>query len=237
VSARARSGSPARWFALAGTAVVLADSPPVHAMADRSFTGHMLQHLLLLVVAAPALVLARPVETLAGLLPRRPVALARARRRRYDAAMVLVRPALAIVILVVIHVTSIYERALRSGTVHLLEHAGFVAAGWCLWSSVLASRVHRGAWRVASAFGATAATALLGMVLATSDPISATYVRRQGAAAALRDQQLGASLMWVGGMALTLPLVMVAVWRWAAAEERAEHRREQLASGAPFSSS
>jgi putative membrane protein len=49
-----------------------------------------------------------------------------------------------------------------------------------------------------------------------------------GVADAVADQHNGAALMWVGGMALTLPLVLVAVWRWASAEEQAVRRREQL---------
>ena len=37
-----------------------------------------------------------------------------------------------------------------------------------------------------------------------------------------------AGLMWVGIIALTMPLLMLAVWRWAAAEQRQAERREQL---------
>jgi putative membrane protein len=219
------------WWALGVAVLVVADSPPVHAMAERSFTGHMLQHLLILAAAAPALVLARPGRTFARLVSARMIARARGAGRAARPALVVAGPVVANVILVVIHVTSIYERALRSEAWHVAEHAGFLVAGFLLWSAVLAPLVVRGPWRVATAFATVAATSLLGMVIATSrTPLSSTYVERQGLDAALDDQRLGASLMWVGGMALTVPLVVAAVWRWAAAEERATQRRERLAA-------
>jgi hypothetical protein len=58
-------------------------------------------------------------------------------------------------------------------------------------------------------------------------------VDRRGYASALRDQRMGAGLMWVGMIALTMPLLMLAVWRWAAAEQRQAERQEQLVSGDP----
>jgi hypothetical protein len=51
-----------------------------------------------------------------------------------------------------------------------------------------------------------------------------------GIEAALDDQRAAASLMWVGGMAITLPLLIVSVWRWAAAEERIAERAESARS-------
>jgi putative membrane protein len=220
------------WWSAGIAVLVVADSPPVHDLAERSFTGHMFQHLLILVIAAPAIVLARPVRTLARLVPRRTTASTRALGSAARAVLLAAGPAIALLILVVIHVTSVYELALRSTVVHLVEHAGFLVAGCLLWHAVLEPRVNHGPWRVATAFATVAATSLLGLVIATSEtPLSSTYVERQGFDAALDDQRLGASLMWVGGMALTVPLVVVALWRWAAAEERATLRRERLEAG------
>jgi hypothetical protein len=38
--------------------------------------------------------------------------------------------------------------------------------------------------------------------------------------------------MWVGGMALSLPLLLTAFWRWASAEQRATETAERLTSSA-----
>jgi putative membrane protein len=222
--------APAASWGLGVAAALVADSPPMQDVAERSFTGHMAQHLVIMCVAAPGLVLARPFEVVGRLVPA-PVAVpARRAARRWSAAAVIARPAVAVVLLVLIHLTSFYERALRSPVVHLVEHGGFLLVGSLLWGAVLAPIAHRGAWRVTTAFATIAATAFLGMVIAASrTPIAAFYIERQGVDAALEDQRLGASLMWVGGMAITLPLAMVALWRWAAAEERATQHREQIA--------
>lgn len=229
------SGRPplAPW--LVGTAAVLvADSGPMRDLADRTFTGHMVQHLLILCVAAPAFVLARPGRVVGAALRGTPTMRNLERwLRPLHGAEVILGPLAAIVILVVIHLTSIYDAALRSPIVHHLEHGGFLLAGVGLWVAVLAPRLHHGPWRVVTSFAVVAVLALLGMVLTTgSVPLSEVYAERSGVAAALDDQRRGAALMWVGGMALTLPLVLVAVWRWASAEDQAQRRREDLAARA-----
>src|SRR3954451_19135987 len=57
-------------FLLAGWVVVgVALSPPFDAVADRSLPIHMLQHMLLLAVAPPLLVLGEPIRVAFALLP------------------------------------------------------------------------------------------------------------------------------------------------------------------------
>jgi putative membrane protein len=82
---------------------------------------------------------------------------------------------------------------------------------------------------VGAAFGVGVAGALLGMILlSASEPLIPTYEARLGAARALSDQRTAAALMWIGGMLTTVPLLVIAVWRWAAAEERIARRSEAL---------
>lgn len=239
----ARGVRPSLWWcSLAAAAVLLADSGPFRTLAERSFTGHMVQHLVILCVAAPATVLAKPVRVASQALRRRrqtapALRAAEHRLAPLQHASTVLGPLAAIVLMVVIHLTGAYDWALRVPVVHHLEHLGFLLAGIGLWSTVLAPRGQRGAWRVAASFGAVGALALLGMVLTTTtEPLSEIYAGRLGVAEAVTDQHNGAALMWVGGMFLTLPLVLVAVWRWASAEEQAVRRREQLdARAAPRS--
>ena len=54
------------------------------------------------------------------------------------------------------------------------------------------------------------------ILLSATEPLVPTYEARLGAARALTDQRTAAALMWVGGMVTTVPLLVIAVWRWAA---------------------
>ena len=73
-----------------------------------------------------------------------------------------------------------------------------------------------------------ALTVLSVWLLALDAPLSARYADRIGVEAALDDQRTGAALMWVGMISLTLPLLLVAVWQWAATEQRITERAEAL---------
>jgi putative membrane protein len=66
------------------------------------------------------------------------------------------------------------------------------------------------------------------ILLSASEPLIPTYEARLGAARALADQRTAAALMWIGGMVTTVPLLVIAVWRWAATEERIARRSEAL---------
>jgi putative membrane protein len=72
--------------------------------------------------------------------------------------------------------------------------------------------------------------AFVGVVLLSArQPLVAHYAERAGDDAALADQRRAASLMWVAGMGTTLPLLLLAVWRWATTEQRVAERTEELA--------
>lgn len=210
-------------------ALAVSTAPSVEQWAAESFTGHMVQHLLMIVVAAPLLVLARPVSTIAS---RWSPGWSRSKTRRRAAswwrrAGPLLAPALFLAALYATHLTGIYDAALGSQLVHDLEHLAYVAAACALWSVVTASGRAGSAGRVGAVFGVIGGSALLGVVLLSAPtPLVPTYVRELGVEAALDDQRAAASLMWVGGMAITLPLLIVSVWRWAAAEERIAERAE-----------
>ena len=82
-------------------------------------------------------------------------------------------------------------------------------------------------------FGVIAGGALLGMILLSATvPLIPTYEARLGSEAALDDQRAAAAIMWVTGMLTTLPLLVLAVWRWAATEERVTRRAEALVDAA-----
>lgn len=212
-------------------AVVVATLPPVERLAADSFTGHMVQHLILIVVAPPLLVAARPVRVLAARRPSWLTSTAVERRsvRSLHRWGTVAAPVLFLGVLFATHLTGVYDLALRSRWVHDLEHVAYLGSAIGLWAVVLAPNRARATGRVGTAFAVIAGSAALGVVLTSADrPLIATYARRLGTTDALTDQRLAASLMWVGGMASSLPLLMAAVWTWASSEQRTAERAERL---------
>ena len=211
--------------------LVAATSPRMETLASQTFTGHMVQHLLLIVVAAPLLVLAEPVRATQGAWPvlRRSSRGERAAAHSWRRAAPIVAPVLFLTVLFLTHLTGIYDAALGNRLLHDGEHVAYTLTAILLWVAVRGAGTSAAVGRVGSAFAVIAGSAMLGIVLlSASTPLFSTYLDRLGPDAALDDQRVAASLMWVGGMATTLPLLLVAVWRWASAEERIADRAEQL---------
>ena len=123
------------WCWVAGVVVLVASmSPWMETIAEETFTGHMVQHLLMIAVAAPLLVLSHPVETVVpyGSLPpawRRATHWSSRWWHRYAA---LIAPVTFIGVLVLTHLTQIYDEALHHQWLHDLEHiAYFLTACAC----------------------------------------------------------------------------------------------------------
>lgn len=230
-SAKSTSRTLVSWCG--GVAVLLLSvMPAMEAWAQRSFTGHMVQHLLMIAVAAPLLVLAAPVRTMQTSWRWHPSPGERMIAGWWRTYGALAAAAGFIASLYVTHLTSIYDTALSNRFVHDAEHIAYLASAIGLWAALRAPGRHGAPSRVGAVFAVIGASALLGVVLlSASSPLIPTYSDRLGRAAALDDQQSAAALMWVGGMATTLPLLLITVWRWAAAEQRIADRSEALSAG------
>ncbi len=231
---RMRRRSTIRLWSWAGALATLAvaTAPTVERWAASSFTGHMVQHLLIIVVAAPLLVLARPLVTISAASGRLHSPLQRRVASWWRRTGPLLAPAGFLAALYVTHLTGIYDAALTNQLVHDLEHVAYVVTACALWAVATAGGRAGSTGRVGAVFGVIAGSALLGVVLlSATTPLVPTYARELGASAALDDQRAAASLMWVGGMAITLPLLIVSVWRWAAAEQRVAERSEAARAG------
>ncbi|MDQ3739156.1 MAG: cytochrome c oxidase assembly protein [Actinomycetota bacterium] len=216
------------WLAGVG-ALVAASSPWMESLAAESFSGHMVQHLIIIAVAAPLLVLGEPVRVTGRTihLPTSP------RLRRVGAwwrrLAVVISPALFVVVLFTTHLTTWYDESLHHPLLHEAEHAAYLFGATMTWAAVRGVGRTGAPARLGAVFGVSAAGALLGMILmSASDPLMPTYEASLGTARALSDQRAAASIMWVGGMLATLPLLLLAGWRWAAAEERIALRTEAL---------
>jgi putative membrane protein len=198
------------------TVGLVATTPWVEERAAESFTAHMAQHLVLIVIVGPLLAIARPLTTAMAAL-----AVARHRRPRLADLSAVAAAGVTIVTFAVVHFSGWYDAALRMQWVHEAEHLAFVVTATWLWAAILAPSYRRGPVRMLAVFTMITGLSLVGMVLlAGTEPISSEYVARLGKQGALDDQRTGATLMWVTGMAVTLPLLFTAVWRWASTEER-----------------
>jgi len=230
-----RQRDPAGWRLAAWIggigAIVLATTPWLERAAERSFTGHMVQHVLLIAIAAPLLVLARPLQTLVNAGWIHTTSTGRRMGAAWRQAGPIVGPLAFIAVLFVTHLTSVYDDALHDRLVHEVEHLAYLLGAVLAWAAVVVGRRTGSVARVGAVFGIGVGGAVLGMALLSArDPLIPTYVDRLGTTDALADQRAAAALMWVTGMATTLPLLVIAVWRWAATEERITRRAEALAA-------
>jgi putative membrane protein len=238
----------ASFYAAVGV-LVLALASPLDALSDRLFWAHMVQHVLLMLVAAPLVVLARPWIRLWRCLPlgtRRWLARGLSLGRRTAPLRALCRfigrPAPSFVAFAVVllawHIPALFDATLRSEAVHALEHSLFFFTAVLFFKQVIPSpplRVSLTApLRVAYAIGAMIVGWVLAVVLALAPhalyPHYAHELARPGGISALADQQVAAGIMWVPGSVTFLIVVFVYVHRWLTPSEPGSTRATRLAS-------
>lgn len=214
---------------LAGLAVLLiALGPWFDELSDRWFAWHMAQHVLIMMVAAPLVLLGAPMRRILAVLPT-PAARYASAVLRGRAFEVLESPLLGWLALpltlYVTHFSPIYEAALEHGFVHAFEHAWFFAAALMFWNPALAVAPSPRAMpypaRIFYVFLALPVSAFLALAIYTaSHPMYPYYEREMGTAAALVDQAYGAELMWIaGGATLVIAFMSLAVM-WLRDEEK-----------------
>jgi putative membrane protein len=222
------------------TLLVALDSP-LERLADDLFWAHMLQHVLLMMVAAPLIVVGAPWLPFWRPLPltlRRRVARAVVlspsfgwlrRTARFIAAPV---PAWVLfnADLGVWHVPAAYDLTLRNGAVHYAEHVSFVLFGLLFWAQVIDSPPFHARLmpfgRVIYATAGSAASWVLAVVLAlaTSPLYPAQHVGHHGLSA-LGDQQLAAGVMLGPGSIPYAVVVFYWLYVWLGGEEQRRPRR------------
>ncbi|HEX6615886.1 MAG TPA: cytochrome c oxidase assembly protein [Gemmatimonadales bacterium] len=220
-------GRDAAAFALGWLTLVVALVSPLHRLGEALFSAHMIQHELLMAVAAPLLVLGRPlVPFVWALSPAARRAVGRwtgAPAARSTWAVVthpLTAWGLHAVAIWIWHLPSLYDASVRSELVHALQHASFLGTGLLFWWSVLgASRRGRvrAPWAVLSLFGTALHTTILGALLTFSTrvwyPVYGATTAAWGLTP-LEDQQLAGLIMWVpaGLVYLAAALALLASW-------------------------
>jgi putative membrane protein len=243
IDARRQGLERRRTFYLLSALVVLvlALQQPIDGLADKYFWAHMCQHVLLLVVVPPLMLLAAPWMRLWRGFPlgfRRPVArwvigspsagplraIARALGNPWVAFTAMSLD------LIGWHIPAAYDLTLRNVSVHYTEHATFLFFGLVAWGQVIDSPPFHSRLdaprRVAFSVGQMAVGWVLAMLLAfASNPWYSFYAdvrRRDGGISALTDQHLAAGVMWVPASLPWSLLIFVLLYRWLAEGENAD---------------
>jgi putative membrane protein len=235
-AAPARTATQRRWrhvsFYSGLLVLVIALASPIERLSEQLFWVHMVQHMLLLVVAPPLIVLARPWVRLWRSLPldaRQSLARSFVRGRLAPlrrVSAVLGRPLPTFVlfcgVLLVWHLPAMFDATLRSQTLHALEHTLFFLTALMFWKQVIDSPpLHATlgeAQRAAYLIGAMVVMWVLAVVLALAPrPLYSVYAHealRPGGISAYSDQQIAAGIMWVPGSIMFVIAIFVYLNRW-----------------------
>ena len=203
-------------------AVALALVSPLDSVADALFSAHMAQHLLLIVVAAPSLALGSVNAALPWAFSRGARHALGTFRHRVHHAQILTRLPVAFALhslsVWLWHAPPLYESALRSTPVHMLEHATLLGTGFLFWSAAFNGLVRGRRTLGASvlyvfALGAQC-TGLGALITLSNRPWYAAYATRQAGLSALDDQVLAGALMWVPAGMLYLGFALLVMGMW-----------------------
>lgn len=222
-------------FILGLGAIVVALLSPLEPLSDDYLlSAHMIQHLLLTIVAPPLLIYGLPPWIWAAF--RRRVRIWRVWRLL---AMPLVAFALFHLPFSVVHVPAVYEQTLNSTWVHVFTHFVFIGTAILVWWPVLAPGRSFGqlppGLAILFLFAQTIPGQLVGALITIADePLYPTYAAasRVWGLSPLVDQQAGGLIMWVGTGTFYLAAMSVIFFRWASAEDARERARWSVGGSA-----
>jgi putative membrane protein len=220
-------------FALGIGALLVALVSPISYFDTTLQWDHMVQHVLLLLVAPPLILLADPFRTAwAGYLAAqgRPISVegtwpARVMRVLHAGPRAATVVVLAFSVdLLVWHVPSIYNATLRIASVHDLEHLTFLVVGLLFWDQVISpiqasGRLSLLGRAVVVMSGMFVSWGLAIVIAYATNPLYA-YQAPSGGFTLLADQEIAAGVMWVpGGTPFLIALLYLGI-RWFEVDDR-----------------
>jgi putative membrane protein len=221
----------------AGVATVLiALVSPLDALSAVLFSAHMSQHLLLTLVAAPMIAWAAPLQVMAWALPPR----LRRRASRLQAGLrgALKHPslpalnlALFTLVFMLWHIPELYDAALYSEPLHIVEHATMLGSGLAFWWPIARPRRTHAGLGVFLLFLSLVASGLLAALLVFAPHAWYNYEATEAwGLSALQDQQLAGAVMWVPGGAVYVIAGAAVLMRWLRADEELASRAQRRLS-------
>jgi putative membrane protein len=221
--ARGVAAHQAWAFATGWLSLVLALVSPLDPLGGRLFSAHMVQHELLMVVAAPLLVIGRPLATWTWALSpaqRRVVGGLFQKKAWTRLWSTLTDPLVAwgvhAVALWAWHIPAAFDAALQNEALHIAQHFSFLGSALFFWWAVL-GHDPRGRYGPGHSalylFTTMMHTAALGALLSLAPtPWYAPYIAPTTALGfdPVEDQQLGGLIMWVpAGLAYVIAALAV----------------------------
>jgi cytochrome c oxidase assembly factor CtaG len=196
--------------------------PPFHDWGDYYLVSvHMAQHLILMYVVAPLLLLGVP-RWWFNPISRRPVL------DRIGRAITMPVPSFLIgnAIMIAWHLPSLYDAALNTPFLHATQHTAFMISGFFTWWSLIGPNPR---WHKATPiiqclllFAETIPGGIVGMMITLSSPGVYSYydnVPRLWGISLAADQTVAGTMMAVGVPVFFLALLTVIFLRWAGREE------------------
>lgn len=208
--------------------VFFALTSPLHILSERFlFSMHMVQHVLLTLIAPPLLVLGTPAWLVRPML--RP-------NWAFRAARLLTHPIAAIALFNIIfsiwHIPALYNSSLNSEAFHALEHIMMVATAMLMWWPLASNMPELPRLNYPLQLGylfalSVAQIIVFAIITFAEEPIYDFYVNapRIWGLSPLLDQQLGGIIMKVGSGIYFLTLLIIIFFKWFNQEE-AERKQE-----------
>jgi putative membrane protein len=219
----------AAWYA--GLLVIfVALESPIGTYDTTFFFDHMIEHLLLLMAAAPLMAIGAPITLLLR------VATPRVRRKwilpvlHSRLVRIVAFPATTWLVFAVVlwatHFSPLYNASLDNDLIHAFEHGLYLVAGLLFWWPVVGA--DPSPWRLPHAgrvlylFVGMPQSAFLGLAIYSAPDVLyshyATLANTWGLSP-LADQAWAGAIMWLGGDMMFFVALILAVWVWVRAEE------------------
>lgn len=194
------------------------------------FSAHMVQHLLITIVAPPLMIVGLPAWLLQPLLQKRLI---------YRIGRFFTYPAVAFVLFNanfwLWHAPALYDATLYDPNLHILEHITYIITGVIYWWPVF-SPLEEGWPRLPMVgqlmyiFLGGMPTVLLGAGLTFTNPLYEPYIHapRAWGLSPATDQQLGGLIMWIPANIAYIIVASVFFIRWMQAQDARQRQEEAL---------
>jgi cytochrome c oxidase assembly factor CtaG len=231
-------------FALGWSTLAAALVSPLHGLGEHLFLAHMVEHELLMAVAAPLLAISRPLGTFLHAIPRswRLLLVGAARQNLVQRLWQgLMQPLWATLLhgiaIWLWHVPALLDAALEDENLHRLQHISFLGTALIFWWAIIRRPRRDYGLGAIHVFATMVHTSLLGALLALAPhvlyPLQTADAKAICGLTPLEDQQLAGLFMWVPAGALYLAAGLVLAGAWLMRGTRRTSRVDQDNGDAP----